>query len=158
MNQILILGTEPACPRCQLLLNAVESIVDSIELDAEVLHTAYTSEMAKEIAKSYGLVPGTAKQVAEATDIFMDHQEISEIIRNADLNINSEYAIYNDCNWSEELDIRLRPYEEKAVEAGIMMTPVLAINGIVKHQGSIPPLARLEGWLTELKGEEDEKI
>jgi len=31
-----------------------------------------------------------------------------------------------------------------------MMTPVLIINGEIKHQGSVPELSKIEEWLLEL--------
>jgi len=38
-----------------------------------------------------------------------------------------------------------------ASELGILMTPVLIINGELKHNGSVPKLAQIEEWLMELK-------
>jgi hypothetical protein len=45
----------------------------------------------------------------------------------------------------------LRLFENRAKEVDIMMTPVLIINGELKHQGSVPSLSRINEWLIELK-------
>jgi protein-disulfide isomerase len=49
------------------------------------------------------------------------------------------------------LDDYLRPYETKAKDAGILMTPVLIMNGKIKHNGSVPRLNKIVDWLLELK-------
>jgi len=49
------------------------------------------------------------------------------------------------------LDDYLRPFETKAKDAGILMTPVLIINGKMKHNGSVPGLDKIVDWLSELK-------
>jgi len=52
--------------------------------------------------------------------------------------------------WSPEMDEALRPCQEKADSLGILMTPVLIVDGEVKHHGSVPPLEQLRPWLADL--------
>jgi hypothetical protein len=49
--------------------------------------------------------------------------------------------------WTPELDDALRPCEDKALEAGIMMTPVLVMNGKPVHQGSVPDADQTRNWI-----------
>lgn len=95
VNQIIIIGVQPPCPRCKLLGNIIDAKVEELNIEAEVSH-------------------------------------------------------YNNSNWTFELDEVLRPFENQARVAGIMMTPVLIINGELKHQGSVPSLSKINEWLFEL--------
>ena len=151
MNKILIIGTQPPCPRCKLLTNVVSEKVKTFGIKAEVVHLSYTDEESKAFAKSIGLETGTAKDVAKRLGTTIDTEKISGLVRNDALVFNSEYKDYNSNNWSFELDEFLRSFESKAIEVGILMTPVLIINNEVKHRGSIPRINKVEEWLTELK-------
>lgn len=151
MHNIIVIGTIPPCPRCKLLTKVVSAKVKELGLNAEVRHLSYTDEESKDFAKIMGLEAGTAKDVAKKLNIEIDVDKITKLINNKTLKQNYEYKEYNNCNWSYELDEFLRPYEKRAKEAGILMTPVLIIDGIIKHQGSIPNLSNLEKWLLELR-------
>lgn len=151
MNEIIIIGTEPPCPRCGLLSHFIERKVEEQKIEAQVKHLNYTDDKAKSFAKSQGLQPGTAKDVAKSIK-----QEINKIELSGLLNKNvsgkaNEYDAYNTSNWSNELDEFLRPFEERAEEAGIMMTPIIIINGKIKHQGSVPEMEKILEWLLQLK-------
>lgn len=80
----------------------------------------------------------------------IDSDRISIIIRKDKGASDAGYAPYNDCNWSAELDDALKLFENRSNEVGIMMTPVLVINGEIKHQGSVPALEDIDSWLSEL--------
>jgi len=151
MHQIIVIGTDPACPRCQLLKNIIKSKLDEIELDAEFIPLVYNSQAATEIARSNGLVPGTAKAVAEALGVVVDAEAFTRLEKNFKPNSESPYFPYNDCRWSEEMDELLKPLENRASEAGIMMTPVLVIDGAIKHQGSVPKMSDIAGWLKAIQ-------
>ena len=150
MNNIIIIGTRPPCPRCGLLAKVVTEKIKELGISAEVTHLAYTDEAAKDFAQKMGLEAGTAKAVAQRISREIDFQKLAELEQNAE-NEGSEYEKYNDCGWSFAFDEVLRPFEKSAQEAGILMTPVLIINGEVKHQGSVPRLHEIEEWLGALK-------
>lgn len=151
MNSIIIIGVQPPCPRCKLLGNIIDEKVKEFQLDAEVRHLAYSDMEAKELAQSFGLQAGTAKDVSGRIHLEIDGQRISDAKNNKIIHPDFEFESYNDCNWTFELDEVLRPFEHQAKEAGIMMTPVLIINGELKHQGSVPGLRKINKWLLELK-------
>ena len=141
-DEILIIGTEPPCPRCDYLKQMVVDIVNDLPLSVPVRHVEYTSDEARQLAKAEGLVPGTAKDVAKRLGIAMDWPAIFNMIETAGLS-DSNSGLTQCCptaaaKWTPELDDALRPCEVQALEAGIMMTPVLVINGKPIHQGSVP--------------------
>jgi len=150
MNRIIIIGTNPPCSRCGLLSKVVKAKIEEFSIKADVKHLSYTDNEAREFAEGIGLVPGTAKDVAKKISKEIDPEQINQLIPTNTSIKNSEFKDYNDCNWSYELDEYLRPYELKAKEAGILMTPVLIINGVVKHQGSVPEMEKIEKWISEL--------
>lgn len=153
MNKILVIGTQPACPRCKLLTEIVTKEVELIGLDADISHIAYTCDEAKDIASILGLVPGTAKEVSKKSGIEINWgadvivQDADEQIRNLGPNLEQFKQLFREV---AILDNRLRPFENMAKDVGIMMTPVLIINGEIKHQGSLPRVVDIKKWLSEL--------
>ena len=151
MQTVVIIGTQPPCPRCKLLTSVLFKKVIEFKIQAEVKHLAYTDSEAKEYANNLGLVPGTAKDVAKRANLRIDSDKIDSIIQNSKLSKNTEFKELNDCNWSYELDEYLRPFQQLANEVGILMTPALIINGDLKHWGSVPKLDQIEYWLHEMQ-------
>lgn len=147
---IIVIGTEPPCPRCGLLLSIIEERVKTLKINALVRHFAYDTAEAAEIAERHGLTPGTAKKVAGILGEKIDTSALDNIISKESTLAGHEFHFYNEYRWSPALDEFLRPYELKAPELGIMMTPVLVINGKIMHQGSLPPLRSIDKWLSEL--------
>ncbi len=149
-NKIVIIGTEPPCPRCDYVTRMVQDIVAEMGLDASVRHIAYTGDEARGIAEKCGLLPGTAKDVAKTVAVTVDWDRVYALIGET----SPEPDQASCCGtpgqrWSPALDEALRPCEERALEAGIMMTPVLVINGKSVHQGSVPERAQVVQWIKE---------
>ena len=150
-DEILIIGTDPPCPRCDYLKNMIVDIVNDLHLPVPVRHVGYTSDEAHRLARAKGLVPGTAKEVAKSLGIAMDWTAIMKMIDTAELTESG--ASQPQCcpsaadRWTPELDDALRPCEDQALEAGIMMTPVLIINGKSVHQGSVPDADQARSWI-----------
>ena len=151
MNKIVIIGVEPPCPRCKLLGNIIDAKVEELKIEAEVIHLAYTNPEARRIANSFGLISGTAKDVSGKIKVPIDSEKISLAKSAKTIHTDYDFRVYNNCNWTFELDEVLRPFENRAKEVGIMMTPVLIINGELKHQGSVPSLSKINEWLSDLK-------
>ena len=155
MNKIIIIGTQPPCPRCKLLTEIVTEEVKMIGLNAEIRHISYASDEAAAYAGANGLQPGTAKDVSRkvAVEISCDHdspvsQEAEAQIRDLNPNLKRFEQLFREV---AILDQRLRYFEDISVDAGILMTPVLLINGKIMHQGSLPRVSEIEKWLYELK-------
>jgi hypothetical protein len=49
--------------------------------------------------------------------------------------------------WTPELDALLDPCRRAADSVGFLMTPVLVVNGVVRHHGSVPTVALIREWL-----------
>lgn len=150
MNSIIVIGVNPPCPRCKLLGKVIDEKVKELHISADVRHIAYTDPEAKRFAQSIGLETGTAKIVSQKIQLEIDSQKIHAALNNRIEKPDCEFRDYNDCNWSFELDELLRPFEKKAKEVEILMTPALIINEELKHQGSVPPLSKINEWLMEL--------
>lgn len=147
MKEILVIGTEPQCPRCKLLSKIIADLNDKYGWMATVKHCAFDTDEAQSIAESIGLKASTAKEVAELLEKPMDKEKINKLCSGITLEPNSEWVELNDCNWSQELDDELQPYQEKAREIGILMTPILVVDGEVLWEGSVPDKKTLYGVL-----------
>jgi len=134
-------------------------VANDLKLPVMIRHLAYTDDEARQFAGSLGLEPGTAKDVAKKAGIAMDWEEVYRIMdRPGETNVKpSEPACCPttpSAKWTPELDLALRPCEEKALSVGVMMTPVLVIGGRVYHQGSVPSKEQVSRWMEEaFKGE-----
>lgn len=151
MNQIVIVGVEPPCPRCKLLGNIIDAKVKELNIEAEVFHWAYSTPEARKMANIFGLIPGTAKDVSAKIQVPIDSERVGLAKNSAVIHPDYDFRVYNNCNWTFELDEALRIFENQAKDVGIMMTPVLIINGEVKHQGSVPSFSKINEWLRQLK-------
>jgi hypothetical protein len=49
--------------------------------------------------------------------------------------------------WTPELDALLDPCREAAETLGFFMTPILVVNGTVKHHGSVSTTEQIREWL-----------
>ena len=151
-NEILVIGTDPPCPRCGLINNVVKSKIKEFGIDAKVRHLNYASQETRQLAAEFGLVPGTAKDVSIKINKVINKDKFSALSQDR-TEADKKFEAYNNCNWTYALDESLRPFEEKAKEVGILMTPALIINGELKHSGSVPGLEKIEEWLLQLKKE-----
>jgi len=122
--------------------------IKKIGLDVELMHLGFKDQEAIDIAATFGLQPGTSGTVAQLINKPMDPTK--RIESDDESEFNDEYSNYLS-NWSYELDESLREYELKAKEFGILMTPSIIIDGDLKHAGSVPRLAQIDKWLSELK-------
>lgn len=156
MHQIVIIGTVPPCPRFKLLTDIVKAKVELMKLEAEVKHVAYSSGEAHEIASKVGLKPGTAKDVAQEIGGVVDALEMPkdvdfselEFLGSLEPELKHLESLFLEVNI---MDRWLRPFENEAVKAGILMTPTLIIDGEIEHSGSVPSLKSIDSWLGELK-------
>lgn len=146
---VQIIGTDPPCPRCGLLFAVVEEIMAEMGLSPKPRHLVYSGDEALAIAGACGLVPGTAKAVAQAIGRPIPAQSMTEVMAHPPQDPSHEYHAFASFGWSPALDDLLRPFEEAAPGAGILMTPVLVVDGRVVHRGSVPSRRQIEAWLTE---------
>jgi hypothetical protein len=134
----------------------VKDVVGEMRMPVPVRHLNYTGEEARRFAATYGLEPGTAKEVARKAAVDIDWDEVYASI-NGSVPKDSSPQNESCCatmadQWSKELDELLRPCEVKAKAAGIMMTPVLVIGDRCVHQGSVPEREQVVEWVKDFCG------
>ncbi|MFZ0243093.1 MAG: MTH895/ArsE family thioredoxin-like protein [Desulfobacterales bacterium] len=155
-DEIIIIGTDPPCPRCDYLTRQAQDIVNTMGLPIDVRHIDYTTDEARHLAASLGLVPGTAKDVAKQAGIDINWDRVQTLIDEPDRksveNTATACCPTAATKWSPELDEALRPCERIARDTGIMMTPALILNGRLLHQGSVPERRELSAWIQEFCG------
>jgi len=148
-----VIGLEPPCPRCAYLTGLVHDLVGQLGLLCRVRHLDIGKPEARAVAESKGLKLGTAKDVARICGLSVDWDEIARRIAGKPAGAQEPAAC--GCGgspadrWSPEFDEILRPCELRAEEAGIMMTPILVVDGVVRHRGSVPDRARVAQWLRD---------
>ena len=155
-KKILIIGTEPPCPRCDYLTQMVKDIVSALGIQADVRHLAYTDAEARRLGESFGLQPGTAKDVARKASVDVNWDQVHTLIdtNNGELSCCSTAG----AKWSPALDQALRPCEQMAHNVGIMMTPVLIMGDQLLHQGSVPDRETVIHWIQEYFVSQTESI
>lgn len=124
--EILVIGAEPPCVRCQRAFQLAEEVAQQLTVDIKVRKVSVNSEE----AKKYGKVV-TAHDIAVQSKMTMDTEKLRGLIQ----------------VWSKELDNELMRYKEKAEEMGYLMTPVLLINGQVKAMGFVPDKEKIREWV-----------
>ncbi len=78
-KQILVIGTEPPCPRCDLLYRMVDKITKN-QTDVHLNHCSFDSQEAIKLGQKLDLKIGTAKQVSKEAGIIVDWDEVYNII------------------------------------------------------------------------------
>jgi thiol-disulfide isomerase/thioredoxin len=126
--EILVIGTEPPCVRCQRAFQLAEEVAQQLAVDIKVRKISFNSEE----AKKYGKVV-TGHDIAVQAKMTVDTADRGEMQRLVQV-------------WSKELDDKLMPYKEKAEEMGYLMTPVLLMNGKVKAMGFVPDKEQILEW------------
>ena len=126
--EILVIGTEPPCVRCQRAFQLAEEVAQQLAVDIKVRKISFNSEE----AKKYGKVV-TAHDIAVQAKVTVDTADREKMQRLVQV-------------WSKELDNELMRFKEKAEEMGYLMTPVLLMNGKVKAMGFVPDKERILEW------------
>ena len=143
-EQVLVIGTDPPCPRCDLVNRMVEEYqAEGNEFD--FVHLVYDSDHADAIGNRFNRRIGTEKDVAKAAGIRLDWKAVYAEIEQA--KIEAGPGARPADAWTAHLDKLLEPCRKAAEEAGWLMTPVLIIDGEVKHHGSVPDLEKVHSWL-----------
>jgi len=143
---VLIIGTEPPCPRCDLLSILVKEGAPT-SLLVNLTHCAFNALQANELAKKLGCKIGTAKHVAKDAGVPMDWEAVSRLVEGKKSALPQEHRPAD--MWSPELDHALEPCQRVAESAGYLMTPILLVNGKVVHHGSVPSKEQITAWLSE---------
>jgi hypothetical protein len=143
---VLVIGTEPPCPRCDLVTQLITESANSIG-HIKFRHCTFDSAEAQEFGRKKKYKIGTAKHVSEAGDIDIDWDAVHEVIDDEKIQNKLSYRAAD--LWTPELDKLLEPCQRVAESVSYYMTPIIVINGNVKHHGSVPSRDQIEHWLKE---------
>ncbi len=141
--EILVIGTEPPCIRCQTAFKRAQEAARQFSQPIEVKKVAIHSPE----AEKYGKVEG-GHDIAEAGKIKPDLENMKRIMGEL-----KQLAVDEEKNESliddklKQLEIVLQPVKNKAKELGYLMTPVTVINGQVKSMDYVPAKEEIQAWL-----------
>jgi glutaredoxin len=121
--EIIIIGVEPPCPRCAKVYEMAKTLGKERN-DISVRKISWDSEE----AKKYGRVT-TGHHIAEEYNVQVKWEEMRDLVSG---------------EWTPKLDEVLMPLAKKAEEVGVLMTPVVVINGQVAFMGYVPSEAELK--------------
>jgi len=126
--EIIIIGTEPPCPRCRETYERVKTVAKEIASQPSIRKIVYSSEEAQHFGKVE-----TAHEVAEWAGFEIDWEEVRKLASG---------------EWTKALDDFLMPLAEEAKRQGWIMTPVVVIDGIVVHFGHVPEMDKIRSWFS----------
>lgn len=146
-KEVWIIGVDPPCPRCDLTRQRVERIANETGTPLDIKHMIYSDFRVQTFAKSLGKETGTAKHVAEKAGINIDWEHVHAVVANPPSRPEDFDEIAGTARqWSPEMDEAIRPCQEKAESVDILMTPILVVDGQIKHHGSVPSIEQLRVW------------
>lgn len=146
---VWVIGVSPPCPRCDLLRQRVQNLARELGIAIDFHKLAYSDQDARAFAASIGKTTGTAKDVERLTGISIDWDRLSDLGADPPTHPEDMDSLEGPARrWSPEFDAVLRPCQERADAAGILMTPILVVDGNVVHHGSVPSMDQLRAWLS----------
>jgi hypothetical protein len=141
--EILVIGPEPPCIRCMTTYKYAKQIAEQFPDKV----TAKKIFAGSKESEKYGNVAG-GHDIAEKERIDHDSDGIMGIMKEIDALIGDE-----DKNEGiilekmEQIQEKLVPITQKAVQAGYLMTPVLVINEKIKSVGVVPNKQKMLEWV-----------
>lgn len=145
LREVLIIGTEPPCPRCDLLGVLIEQVARS-GVTIRLRHCSFDSPEARAFGQTHGFKIGTAKHVSKDAGIPVDWEAVYAVIDRKKATLPPEGRPADA--WSPDLDSLLAPCQRAAPSAGYLMTPILVVDGKLAHHGSVPSPGQLAAWLS----------
>jgi hypothetical protein len=148
-EEVWIIGVDPPCPRCDLTRQRVERVANKSGGTLKIRHMIFSDPDARAFAESLGKETGTARHVSEKAGVTVAWDHVHAVVANPPSRPEDFEEIGGIARqWSPEMDEAIRPSQEKADSVDILMTPILVVDGVVKHHGSVPSLEQLRSWLT----------
>jgi hypothetical protein len=136
MVEVTVIGVEPPCVRCSLVVQRVYEQAGQAGIEVRVQKLDCRSPEAQALARQGDREVGTAKDVARQGAVPVDWGQVGELLQR---------------EWSPDLDQALQPCQDQADQLKMWMTPVLIIAGRLKHHGSVPSAEQIRFWLLEAR-------
>jgi hypothetical protein len=141
--EIVVIGTEPPCVRCQTTYKRAKEVAQQLPGEIEVRKVAIHSAE----AEKYGKVE-SGHGIAEDGNIQPDVDSMKKLLEELDKLTSNEEENENLIDARlQELEKVLTPIQDKAKELGYLMTPVLVVNGQVKSMNHVPSKEEIQGWI-----------
>ncbi len=145
---VWVIGVNPPCPRCDLLRQRVQNLGRELGIAMDFRKLTYSDQDARGLAASIGKTTGTAKDVERLAGIRIDWDRLSDLGATPPTYPDDREVLEGPARqWSPEFDAVLRPCQERADAVGVLMTPILVVDGKVVHHGSVPSMDQLRAWL-----------
>jgi hypothetical protein len=142
---VLVIGTDPPCPRCDLLNLRVHEAAESLDRPITIRHCFFYSDEAASLGQAAKRRVGTPKHVSMEAGIPVDWGHVDGLVEERRRVVGEEARAAQ--TWTPELDALLDPCREAADTLGFFMTPILVVNGTVKHHGSVSTTEQIREWL-----------
>jgi hypothetical protein len=142
---ILIIGTNPPCPRCDLLTFRVHEAAEALEQPIEIRHTFFDSDEATAVGRAASRRVGTPKHVSAETGIPIDWDQVDGLVEERRRAVGPEARAAQ--TWTPAMDALIDPCREAAEAVGFFMMPILVVNGTVKHHGNAPTVEQIREWV-----------
>jgi hypothetical protein len=141
--EIIVIGTEPPCIRCHTTFKRAEEVAQHFPGNIEVKKVAIHSRE----AEAYGKVEA-GHGIEMAGSVKPDRESMIKLMRELD-ELKADEAKNESLIDARLKDLEkvLAPVKDKAKELGILMTPVLAINGRVKSMDYVPSKEEIKAWI-----------
>ncbi len=134
MIEVVVIGTDPPCLRCNMLVERLYEAADENKILVNIRRLTFHSPEARSLADEFQREFASVKDVARSGSVDVDWGWVAELMKQP---------------WSPALDDALRPCQELAEKIKILLTPILIINGKLKHHGSVPDQDQILAWLKE---------
>src|SRR5450759_1793226 len=104
---VLIIGTNPPCPRCDLLALRVHEAAEALEEPIETRHASFDSAEAAAEGQAATRRVGTPKHVSEETGIPIDWDQVDRLVGERRREVGPEARAAQ--TWTPALDALLDP-------------------------------------------------
>jgi hypothetical protein len=142
---VLIIGTNPPCPRCDLLTVRVREAAETFSRPFRMRHAFFDSAEAAAVGQAANRRVGTPKHVSAETGIQVAWDQVDRLVEERRREVGQEARPAQ--TWSLAMDALIGPCRDAADAVGFFMTPILVVNGTVKHHGSVPTVDQIREWL-----------
>jgi hypothetical protein len=142
---VLVIGTDPPCPRCDLLTLRVHEVAEALERPVAVRHCFFFSPEAAAVGQALNRRVGTPKHVSAESGVTVDWDSVDRLVEEQRRVVGQGARAGQ--TWTPAVDALIDPCREAAEVLGFLMTPILVVNSTVKHHGSVPTLEQIKEWL-----------
>ena len=146
MVEVLVIGVEPPCPRCDLVHLWVDEIADAYPGKVRVMNLSFQSVTAQTFGAERGKRVGTAHEVSAATGVLLDDKALSDWTVKRALVMDEEPTRPAEL-WEPEMDAIIEPCRQAALASDWLMTPIFIINGEVLYHGGVPKKEQVKQWI-----------